>query len=216
MKGLLVGSVLMVSNALAQPQSLPASYRFLALGDSYTVAEALPTDSGWPAQFQAFTKSNGKECIEYVQIARTGWRCDQLMEAAQAAKLPSHFDLVTLLIGVNNQYQGKSVAEFQTQFSHALAFAVSRCSSGARGVAVLNIPDYGLSPFAEGRAGISQQIDAFNQVIATECQKAGVPVVDVCTISRNNHGEEQFAADGLHPSEEQYALWAGALQSIVQ
>ncbi len=144
-------------------------------------------------------------------VARTGWATDELLAGIHAARLARSYDLVTLLIGVNNQYRGRPIDEFQTQFCALLAHAVTYAASRASRVIVLSIPDWSVTPFAAGRnrKGISLDIDAFNAVARDETARAGARLLDITPVSRTASGDPALtASDGLHPSGVMYAEWA--------
>lgn len=190
-------------------QSNP-SIRYLALGDSYTIGESVPESDRWPNQLAAMLSNNGKQ-IEVTIVARTGWTTSELWQGIQAVGPQGSFDMVSLLIGVNNQYRGYDINEYREEFRFLLGKAVGYAGGDADRVIVLSIPDWGVTPFAEGRDGgeIAAQIDAFNAVNLEESQKAGVHYVDVTPVSRvavNDPG--LIAGDGLHPSGKMYAEWA--------
>ncbi len=190
-------------------QSNP-SIRYLALGDSYTIGESVPESDRWPNQLAAMLSNNGKQ-IEVTIVARTGWTTSELWQGIQAVGPQGSFDMVSLLIGVNNQYRGYDINEYREEFRFLLGKAVGYAGGDVDRVIVLSIPDWGVTPFAEGRdrGEIAAQIDAFNEVNLDESQKAGVHYVDVTPVSRvavNDPG--LIAGDGLHPSGKMYAEWA--------
>ena len=186
---------------------------FLALGDSYTIGESVEPVSRWPVQLVKALEERGVGMEEPVIIARTGWTTDELMAGIKEQGLTGSFDLVSLLIGVNNQYRGRDLEEYRSQFVDLLTRAIGFAGGEAETVLVLSIPDWGVMPFAEGRdrAQIGREIDAFNQVSREESLRLGVRYVDVTAISREAAEQPELAAeDGLHPSGAQYALWAEA------
>lgn len=189
----------------------PPPVRILTLGDSYTLGESVRADERWPMQLAAMMRARGIVVLEPAIVARTGWTTEDLAAGIDEAKLKGPFDIVTLLIGVNNQYRGRSVDEYRTQFrsllSRAIAFAAARSSH----VIVLSIPDWGVTPFAAGQdtARIAHEIDAFNAVNREEARMAGAGYVDVTSISRRARNEPSLVAgDRLHPSGAMYAAWA--------
>jgi len=189
------------------------SLRFLALGDSYTIGESVDPQDRWPVQLARMLRADGIDVGEPQIIARTGWTTDELSSAIDAANPQGPFQLVTLLIGVNNQYRGQSVDEFRGQFAAMLSRAVGFAGDDPRRVIVLSIPDWGVTPFAHDRDGaaIARQIDEFNSTCRQECQNKSVAFVDITPISRTDGGGTSFVADdGLHPSAKAYAQWASA------
>ena len=190
-------------------QSNP-SIRYLALGDSYTIGESVPESDRWPNQLAAMLSKNGKQ-IEVTIVARTGWTTSELWQGIQAVGPQGPYSMVSLLIGVNNQYRGYDIHEYREEFRFLLGKAIGYAGGNVDRVIVLSIPDWGVTPFAEGkdRGEIAAQIDAFNAVNLEESQKAGVHYVDVTPVSRvavNDPG--LIAGDGLHPSGKMYAEWA--------
>ena len=196
-------AVLLLSSCTAMPAAKSTEARYLALGDSYTIGESVPADERFPMQL-AKTLGIGEPQI----IAKTGWTTDELNAAIDAANPQGPFDLVTLLIGVNNQYRGRSADEYRTQFEALLRRAIGFAGGDAKRVVVVSIPDWGVTPFAEGRdrAKIAREIDQFNGIGREEAQRAGAKWVDITPISRRND-PALVAGDGLHPSGKQYAEW---------
>ena len=192
---------------------------FLALGDSYTIGESVDPSMRWPVLLAAAANKIGLTVEDPVIIARTGWTTDELSEGIEAADLTGTFDLVSLLIGVNNQYRGREIEEYRDQFLALLSRAVAFAGGDPGRVLVLSIPDWGATPFAEGRdrGHVASEIDAFNEVNRTESEGAGVRYLDVTKISREAATDPALVAeDGLHPSGTMYARWAEAALPIVE
>jgi len=136
-----------------------------------------------------------------------------------AAQLMVRYDLVTLMIGVNNQYRGRAVDEYERQFSSLLQMAIERAGYEKGHVIVLSIPDWGVTPFAVERdvQKIAAEIDAFNAVNRAVSQREGVGWLDLTASTRAAKGDaKRFAKDGLHPSGLEYAIWAEALAAHVE
>lgn len=196
---------------------------YLALGDSYTIAERLPVKDSWSVQLARLVREKGIHLNDPLVIARTGWRTDQLMNAVRQAQnslqiVPAGYDLVTLLIGVNNQYQNGTEELFRVQFASLLQMSLIMARGKASRVVVLSIPDYSVSPFAEGmnRTTIAAAIDRFNTIKQEECKKKGIAFVDITPLSRQAANRPSFfVSDGLHPSREQYAEWAKLALPVV-
>ena len=191
--------------------------RFLALGDSYTIGEGVAEDERWPVQLARLLRDDGFDVDEPEIIAQTGWTTDELdagIDAGIDAAAPTGpFELVSLLIGVNNQYRGRPVEEYRGEFGALLGRAAALAGGSAARVLVLSVPDWGVTPFAEGRdrGAIATEIDAFNAVNRAECEAGGARYVDVTPISRLAAGEASLLAeDRLHPSGEMYRRWAEA------
>ena len=188
-----------------------AEVRILALGDSYTIGEAVEANARWPMRLAVMMRARGIAVAEPTIVAATGWTTDELSRGIDSANPVGPFDVVTLLIGVNDQYRGRARDEYRDQFRSLLARAVAFAGGRAVRVLVLSIPDWGLTPFAAGRdrAQIAAEIDAFNAINRDEATRAGAPYVDVTLISRRATVEPALvAADGLHPSGAMYAAWA--------
>jgi lysophospholipase L1-like esterase len=185
----------------------PRSY--LALGDSYTIGESVDANERFPMHL-----ARELGLAEPRIIAKTGWTTDELNAAIDTANVTGTYDFVTLLIGVNNQYRGRSLGEYRTQFTALLGRAIGFAGGDASKVVVVSIPDWGVTPFAEGRdrAKIAREIDDFNTVNREEALRAGAKWVDITPISRGSD-PALVAPDGLHPSGRQYAEWAKAIAS---
>lgn len=185
--------------------------RFLALGDSYTIGEAVASAERWLEQLAAMLRAEGLEADEIEIVAKTGWATDELGAAIAVARPVRPFDLVSLLIGVNNQYRGRSVEEYRGEFRRLLDQALDFAGGKASRVIVLSIPDWGVTPFADGRdrAQIGREIDAFNAANRAEALAAGARYVDVTPASREAATDAGLiASDGLHPSGAMYRRWA--------
>jgi lysophospholipase L1-like esterase len=185
--------------------------RFLALGDSYTIGEGVAADERWPAQLAGRLAAGGVTIEAPRIIATTGWTTADLAHALDTERPSGPFALVALLIGVNNQYQGRPLAEYTREFAALLARAVALAGADARHVIVLSIPDWGVTPFAadRDRAKIASEIDRFNDAARAATRGAGAAWVDVTAASREAGADARFVTgDGLHPSGAAYARWA--------
>lgn len=184
--------------------------RYLALGDSYTIGESVAENKRWPNQLAAMLSEQGIQ-TDVTIIARTGWTVDELWEGVQANPPDGTYDLVTLLIGVNDQYRGYPLDDYREDFRFMLGKAIEYAGGDPQRVVVLSIPDWGFTPFAASRETepISLQIDEFNAVNLEETKSAGAHYVDVTIISRMAMDDfELIASDRLHPSGKMYSLWA--------
>jgi lysophospholipase L1-like esterase len=184
---------------------------FLSLGDSYTIGESVPEADRWSVQLADLLRKEGVNVASPDIIARTGWTTAELSSGIQAANKRKDYKLVSLLIGVNNQYQGQSMEQYRAEFKSLLETSVEFAGSRKQRVFVLSIPDWGVSPFGErgDRAKVAREIDAFNSVAQEECKKAGILYIDITPISRTGLGApSMFATDGLHFSGKMYKLWA--------
>ena len=184
---------------------------YLALGDSYTIGEGVPLYDSYPYQAVQLLRKTGKNFYAPEIIARTGWTTDELAAAMAHTRLLPHYDLVTLLIGVNNQYRGRDLEEYGVQFEQLLRQAIGLSQPQGR-VLVLSIPDWGVSPFAEtqgkDREEIATAINSFNTLARQITQEQGLHFIDITNHSRTRRAPGNFAADGLHPGAGQYAWWA--------
>ena len=188
-----------------------APSRFLALGDSYTFGESVAETERWPVQLAAMLREAGMRIAAPQIIAATGWTTSELAEAIRHAAPAGPYALVSLLIGVNNQYRGLPIEQYRQQFRDLLSRAIGFARDEPPRVLVLSIPDWGVTPFAKGRDRelIASGIDAFNAVNRAESDASDVRYVDVTGISRRAATDPGLiAADGLHPSREMYRLWA--------
>ncbi|MDL1910243.1 SGNH/GDSL hydrolase family protein [Chloroflexi bacterium CFX6] len=198
--------------------------RYLALGDSYTIGESIPETERWSGQLATLIESSARfgrtegSGVEVAIIARTGWTTAELWEGIQAQDINPLYDLVSLLIGVNNQYRGYDINEYREQFVFLLNKSIEYAGGNPNRVFVLSIPDWGVTPFASGRdrEKIAQEIDAFNAVNREETEKAGAHYIDTTPISREAADDSSLIApDGLHPSGKMYAEWARLALPVV-
>ncbi|GAB2825964.1 SGNH/GDSL hydrolase family protein [Ferruginibacter profundus] len=203
-------------------------YTYLALGDSYTIGELVLPEENFPNQTVALLNqtpsavTNPHGGCSYAApeiIATTGWTTDELNAAIDAANLAATYDIVSLLIGVNNQYRGRQVANFAIEFESLLKRAIYFANNFSSHVFVLSIPDWGVTPFAEGtdRKKIAGEIDAYNSVCKSVAEKWHAHYIDITTAQRNDGNKEEFlAADKLHPSGREYKKWATQLATAIQ
>lgn len=187
--------------------------RFLALGDSYTIGEAVAEADRWPVQLAALLRAEGHRLETPEIIATTGWTTDELQAGIAGAAPRGPFALVSLAIGVNNQYRGRPLEEYREQFGQLLAQAIGFAGGAAARVIVLSIPDWGLTPYARQQsrdAGVvGREVEAFNAIAAALCEQAGVAFIDITADSRVQSLDlAMLADDGLHPSGRMYAHWA--------
>ncbi|MET1024394.1 MAG: SGNH/GDSL hydrolase family protein [Pseudoxanthomonas sp.] len=200
-------------SGLASGTIAPHGLRYLALGDSYTIGEGVPAQDRWPMQLARALRAEGIGLDDPRIIATTGWTTDELQAAIDQAAPTPGFDLVSLLIGVNDQYRGRPLDQYLQQFQALLTRAIGLAGERAQRVIVLSIPDWSVTPFAAGTGRdlgqIAQQIDAFNQDARIACRRRGVAFVDITPVSRHDgDAADMLVADGLHPSAAMYAKWA--------
>lgn len=187
------------------------SIRYLALGDSYTIGESVSENERFPVQLAGLLAKEDYPTDVKI-IARTGWTTSELWDGIQKESLKPPYELVSLLIGVNNQYRGYDPNEYREEFRFLLEKAIEYAGGDANRVFVFSIPDWGVTPFATGqdRARISEEINLFNAINLEESSKAGAHYVDITPISRVAVDEPSLIAlDGLHPSGLMYSQWAG-------
>jgi len=187
--------------------------RYLALGDSYTCGESVDESDRYPVQLVRKLRADGVDIGDPSIIAVTGWTTDELMRGMNQAQPRGPYALVSLLIGVNNQYRGRSAEEYRSQFVTLLKRAIDLAGGKSTHVIVLSIPDWGATPFAQGhnRAKIGAEIDQFNAIAKEETVKLGAAYIDITPISRRApESPDLVAEDGLHPSEKMYAQWVEA------
>ncbi len=193
-------------------------YTYLALGDSYTIGEQVPMHDNFPYQTVKLPNDKKVETADPVIIATTGWTTDELAASIQEHNIQDKFSFVSLLIGVNNQYRGRSVDNYKQEFTQLLNQAIGYADGKTDHVFVLSIPDWGATPYAEGRdrAKVATEIDAYNAAckeiaLAHKCQ-----YIEITASTRENATDKDFmAGDGLHPSGKEYTIWAERLADAV-
>jgi lysophospholipase L1-like esterase len=187
---------------------------YLALGDSYTIGESVPAGQSFPYQLVNELNKSKHHLNKPEITATTGWTTDELIDAiSQRGIAQKKYDLVTLLIGVNDQYRGLSQENYKIKFQQVLLAAIKFADGNKKHVFVLSIPDYGVTPFGKENEGrISAEIDRFNGINKESSTSQGVNYLDITGISRRAKNEQGLVApDGLHPSAKMYALWVGLL-----
>lgn len=201
-----------ISNLQAQTFEA-VSKKFLALGDSYTIGESVAEKDRWPEQLTQALWAKGKKVERPRIIGVTGWRTDQLKKAIEEAHLQNEYGLVSLLIGVNNQYQKKSVERYAPEFEELLHKAIELAGGIKENVFVVSIPDYGFTPFGKpSQTEISKAIDQFNDVNRSITEKMGVRYIYITDLTREGLAKPEYVAgDGLHPSGKMYSLWVGRI-----
>jgi lysophospholipase L1-like esterase len=191
---------------------------YIALGDSYTIGESVPANESYPLQLIGAINNEGFATALPTIIATTGWTTDNLIHAiAQSNSINNKYQIVTLLIGVNDQFQGLTQDHYRTNFIQLLHTAINFARGDSTRVFVLSIPDYGVTPFAMGRDSIiGPQIDQFNAINKQESINTGVHYLDITGISREAANDPTLIADdGLHPSGKMYKLWIDQLGPLV-
>jgi lysophospholipase L1-like esterase len=204
---------------MEDPPAAPGTPRMLALGDSYTMGQNVPPEERWPVQLVAALKGRGIELAQPTIIARTGWTTSDLSAALDRVQPKGPYALVSLLIGVNNQYRGLTVEAYQPEFAALLGRAIQLAGGKSDRVIVVSIPDYGATPHGDGkdRAAIATALDRFNDANRRETEKAGAHYVEITVASRRARTEPDLVAnDGLHPSGKMYAEWAAAVLPVAE
>ncbi|GAB4427476.1 MAG: SGNH/GDSL hydrolase family protein [Bacteroidia bacterium] len=203
------------------PQPQPTvSLQYLALGDSYTVGQGVAEVERWPVQLTERLRQRGYAFEDAFIIARTGWTTQDLKKGlADATSSRDTFDLVSLLIGVNNQYRGQDLSLYVTEFGELLDQAVVLAGGRWNRVFVLSIPDYGVTPFGQNgdTARIAREIDTYNHIADSICTYRNIAFFDITPISRQALDDPSLIArDALHPSGKMYTAWVDLIQSGVE
>jgi lysophospholipase L1-like esterase len=191
---------------------------YLALGDSYTIGEAVPAIQSFPHQLASALNKQDYAVSKPIIIARTGWTTDELIQEINVSGVSKKFDIVTLLIGVNNQYRHYDVNTYRSEFVQLLNTALSYANGNKKRVFVISIPDWGVTPFANGqdRNQIAKEINLYNAINKEESIRLGVSYTDITPLSRRAIDDLSLIADdGLHPSGSMYALWVQELVNKV-
>jgi lysophospholipase L1-like esterase len=201
-------------------QTCRSPYTYLALGDSYTIGESVPAEGSFPYQLTAELTKAGYPISQPDIIATTGWTTNELINAINNSdKKNKKYDIVTLLIGVNNQYRGYNQETYRAEFIQLLKTAITYANDNKNHVFVLSIPDWGVTPYADSRdrSQIALEIDQFNAINKQETQKAGVAYIDITPISKQAANNPSLnAEDGLHPSAKMYGLWVKELLPVIE
>lgn len=199
------------------------SYFYLALGDSYTIGESVPSNDNFPNQAIQLLKGSGYDFKPAEIVAKTGWTTDELQTSINNHSFTPPYHIVTLLIGVNNQYRGRSVENYKPEFENLLKQAIQFADGKPDQVFVLSIPDWGVTPFAAGRdrEQIAREIDAYNAINKTISEQYKVHYIDITTWTREAATDLSLvASDGLHPSAKEYKRWseklAGEIKAIIK
>jgi len=195
-----------------------ANYSYLALGDSYTIGEQVPFAENFPNQTVQLLRGSGFAFYAAEIIAQTGWTTDELDNAIENILTLEYYDIVSLLIGVNNQYRGRTTNAFKVEFEQILQKAILFAGNKPRHVFVLSIPDWGVTPFAAGRNDkqVAAEIDAFNNICETAAKEFQTNFISITGQQRVDGNKQEFLApDGLHPSGKEYEKWAIKLADAV-
>ena len=194
-------------------------YKMLSIGDSYTIGEGMEPKDRFPNQAIALLNVIGMNFDEPKIIAKTGWTTDELTAAIAEDKPTCDYDFVTLLIGVNNQYRGRGAEEYREDFKKLLKMAIEFADGKANHVIVHSIPDWGVTPFADGRdrKKIAEEIDLFNAINRQETEHLKAHYIDITSSTRKAANDPSLVAeDKLHPSAIEYKKWAEAVAEIIK
>ena len=195
------------------------TYSFLALGDSYTIGEGVLLTENFPYQTVQLLRKAGYDFSPPEIVAKTGWTTDELQAAIDKHTYLTTYDFVTLLIGVNNQYRGRSIENYRSEFESLLKQSINFAGSKTDHVIVISIPDWGVTPFAEGRdrKQIANEIDGYNSINKTISEKYNVNYLYITPGTREAATDPSLvAADGLHPSAKEYKRWAEKLAEKIK
>jgi lysophospholipase L1-like esterase len=201
-----------------KPKENKGAFKYLALGDSYTIGQNVEENQRFPVQLVEKLIEAGVNIDKPTIVARTGWTTANLAQGIEDANLSGTYDLATLLIGVNNQYQGRDTAEYRRQFRELLNKSVGFANDIEKRVIVISIPDYGVTPFGASNAGnIAAEIDIFNKINREETELKKASYVYITSISRAAKDDPSLiATDGLHPSGKMYSLWVQAIFPVAK
>lgn len=196
-------------SALAQDIPIDQSVTMLALGDSYTIGASVSESERWPHQFIDELRALGISADYPDYIAATGWTSRRLLQAIRTSlDREKDYDLVSILIGVNNQYQRKDISTFEPDLIEIVNRALEVTDLDTSRIFIVSIPDYAYTPFGRGSASISKEIDAYNSINKKVASDYNIAFIDITPISRLGLGRpELVAGDGLHPSGQQYREW---------
>jgi lysophospholipase L1-like esterase len=193
---------------------------WLALGDSYTIGESVKENERYPVQAVHLLEKYNIHYQSPEIIAKTGWTTFDLLNGMNLEKPAlQKYDLVSLLIGVNNQFQGRTRSEYQEEFLALLKRSIQLAGNRPSHVIVLSIPDYGVTPYARNLPGasIAKEIDSFNRINEEASKNEQVNYLDITGESRKAANDPTLIAeDGLHFSGKEYALWANMLVTLIQ
>ncbi|MCG2459814.1 SGNH/GDSL hydrolase family protein [Flavobacteriaceae bacterium F89] len=194
------------------------SIRYLALGDSYTVGTSVAAKENFPSQLATALFNKGHVTIDSKIIAHNGWTTANLLNAIDQTPTNPPYQLVSLLIGVNNQYQGLPFSKYKSEFPKLLKFALKMAGGKTAGVVVLSIPDYSYTPFGQGAnpQSISRELDNYNKFARSAANKMGITFIDITDITRGGLEDPDLVAnDDLHPSGKAYKLFVERMLPIV-
>ncbi len=199
-------------------QNISEAITYLALGDSYTIGESVPEDKRWPVQLADSLSKKGVEVSDPTIIATTGWTTAELQQGISETELTPPYDLVSLLIGVNNQYRGYDIEIYRTEFRELLEQAIVFAGGDSSNVFVVSIPNYGVTPFGQtrGEDKIRKELLEYDSIAEGIASGYGIPFVNITPISEEAKTDlSLIAEDELHPSGKMYTLWVSEMLPIV-
>ena len=217
--GGITSSLIVLFIFTSKPAVMMSSHSLLCLGDSYTIGESVEANENFPRQLVRLLNSDGYNFNAPEIIAMTGWTTDELEHAIERSQLKDSFDFVTLLAGVNDQYRGRKVEEYNRRFESVLKRAIQFANGQSSRVMVLSIPDWGVTPFAKdlNSQKIAQQINSYNAVNKQVALDHKVEYIDITSSTREAISDPGLVApDGLHPSAKEYAKWAAKIYLAIK
>lgn len=215
----LVVLLLLQSCSSENAVTTPKNYKYLALGDSYTIGESVCETCRFPVQLKDSIRKylNPNDTFQEKIIAVTGWTTADLKGAVAVDASGNNYDLVTLLIGVNNQYRHQSFSVYEQEFPELVATAIQRAKGDKNNVIVVSIPDYAYTPFGNGNATISTEIDSYNQFAESYCIANSIAYINITDITRLGLMQpELVASDGLHPSKLAYTKFVERILPVAK
>lgn len=205
------------SNPIINQSLITKNLNYLALGDSYTIGQSVCETCRFPIQLQDSIKKHSPKNTSILTkiIATTGWTTTDLKTAIANENLSNKYDLITLLIGVNNQYQNKPFSLFEQEFPELVATAISKAKGIKNNLIVVSIPDYAYTPYGQGSMTISQGILQYNTYIQNYCAQNDITFVNITDITQQGLNQPDLvASDGLHPSSLAYGKFVERLLPI--
>ena len=210
------GFLLIACSAGTSNEEDPMTFTFLALGDSYTIGEAVPEQDRWPVQLVTQLNEKGITIESPQIIATTGWTTNELQKGIEDAGVDTVYSMVSLLIGVNNQYRGYPIIQYEKEFEELLDQAIQFANGFSSNVFVVSIPDYGVTPFSSEKGldaeKIARELDQYNAIAKRISEDKGVDFTDITEGSKAAADDPNLiASDGLHPSGKMYENWVNQL-----
>jgi lysophospholipase L1-like esterase len=198
---------------------MQSTHTLLCLGDSYTIGESVVPTENFPNQAISLLRKGGYMFEDPEIVAKTGWTTDELQHAIDDHQFKDSYDFVTLLVGVNNQYRGRTVEDYKSEFESLLRLAIQFANGKAEHVIVLSIPDWGVTPFAkdQDREQIAIEIDHYNSANKSIAERYKTSYIDITPATREASNDSSLiASDGLHPSAKEYAGWSERLSLLIK